>query len=488
MKDIFFKYFKYIVLICLLLVPVFGYLDTLPIRIWDEARQAINAYEMLNNHDYIVTHFNGSPDMWNTKPPLLIWLQVGAMKLFGVNELAVRLPSAISAFLTCMILLVLSKYYLKSFWFGFIVILVLITSNGYINFHATRTGDYDALLTLFTTLSGLFFFAYCETQRQKQLYGFFIFTALAVLTKSVTGLLFLPAILIYSFIEKQFIPLLKNKHFYFGLFSFLTLVVGYYLLREVHNPGYLNAVQENELGGRYLKVVEKHQHGFWFYYNNIANYRLSAWYFLVPFGLVTGLFSKNKKIKKITLFSFLMVLTFFLIISTAQTKLEWYDTPLYPFLSIIIGVFIYYIFQLLKNNNWLKKKLAFNVVPFVFLVLVFISPYQKIFEKTYKPQEYPWHKEFYEIGYYLKDAIKGEYNLDGKYLLFDGYKAHNRFYLNILNDKGVKISFKNWKELDKGNVVITSQNNVKEYVEQHYKHEVLSEKGIVKTYKIHGRK
>ena len=102
-------FFKYMALAVLLAIPIFWHLDTLPIRVWDEARLAINAYEMLNNGDLIVTHFNGKPDMWNTKPPLLIWIQALFMKILGVNELSVRMPSTIAAFLTCIVLFIFSK-------------------------------------------------------------------------------------------------------------------------------------------------------------------------------------------------------------------------------------------------------------------------------------------------------------------------------------------------------------------------------------------
>ena len=43
-------------------MPIFGHLDTLPIPISDESRLAINAYEMLKNKNYLVTHFEGKPD------------------------------------------------------------------------------------------------------------------------------------------------------------------------------------------------------------------------------------------------------------------------------------------------------------------------------------------------------------------------------------------------------------------------------------------
>ncbi|MFN4234420.1 MAG: ArnT family glycosyltransferase [Bacteroidia bacterium] len=481
-------YIKYIVLATLIYMPIFGHLDTLPIRIWDESRLAINAYEMLNNGDFIVTHFDGNPDMWNTKPPLLIWIQVLFMKIMGVNELAVRLPSAIAAFFTCIILLIFSHRYLKNSWFGFIAVLILITSHGYINLHATRTGDYDALLTLFTTLSGLLFFSYCEKQNYRHLYLFFLFTALAVLTKGVAGLLFLPAMLIYSIVRKQLIPLLKNKHFYIGLLSFLGIVVSYYLIREAYNPGYIAAVQENELGGRFLNVIENHQHGFWYYFNNFIDFRISNWYLLIPCGLVIGFVNKNIKINRITLFSFLMAITFFLVISIAQTKLEWYDVPLYPFLAILIAIFIFFVFDLLQNLKWMNQKLTINVTPFLFLFIIGTTPYQKILDKTYKPKEYSWDKDFYEISYFLKDAVKGKYELNNHYLLYDGYNAHILFYLNVLNDKGTQISFKDWRHLNPMDITIAYQNHVKKYVEEHYKHDVIHTVGNVVTYKIYGRK
>lgn len=481
-------YVKYLVLASLMYMPIFGHLDTIPIRIWDEARLAINAYEMYNNGDFIVTHFDGKPDMWNTKPPLLIWGQVFFMNILGVNELAVRLPSAIAAFFTCIVLLIFSRQYLTNFWFAFIAILVLITSNGYINIHATRTGDYDALLALFTTLSGLLFFSYCEKQNCKHLYLFFLFTALAVLTKSITGLFFLPAILIYSIVQKQLIPLLRSKHFYIGLFSFLGLVLGYYLLREVNNTGYIAAVQENELGGRYLEVVENHQGGFWFYYDNFIDFQISVWHLFIPCGLITGFVIKNKKINRITMFSFLMIITFFLVISIAQTKIVWYDVPLYPFIAILIAIFIFYVFDFLKNFKWINETLSINVTPFIFLFLIAITPYQKIIEKTYKPKEYSWDKDFYEIGYFLKDAVKGKHNLNNQYLLYDGYNSQNLFYLNVLNDKGTRISFKDWRNLSPMNIVIAHQNNVKQYLEENYNNEIIHNEGNVITYKILGRK
>ena len=90
-------------------IPLFMHLDALPFRLWDESRLASNAYEMNKNGNLIVTYYDGQPEMWSTKPPLVIWMQVLFIKILGFNELAVRLPSAIAGLLTCMVLLYFSK-------------------------------------------------------------------------------------------------------------------------------------------------------------------------------------------------------------------------------------------------------------------------------------------------------------------------------------------------------------------------------------------
>jgi len=108
------KHVGYVVLMGLIYFPIFAHLETLPVRIYDEARLAINAYEMFNNGNWIVTYFDGQPDMWNTKPPLFIWFQVIGMQIFGVGELALRLPSGIATLIICFLILYLSEKYTKS--------------------------------------------------------------------------------------------------------------------------------------------------------------------------------------------------------------------------------------------------------------------------------------------------------------------------------------------------------------------------------------
>jgi 4-amino-4-deoxy-L-arabinose transferase-like glycosyltransferase len=481
---------KYILLSVLVCFIVFGNLTSYPIQIWDEARLAINAYEMFENGNYLITHFNGVPDMWNTKPPLMIWLQVLFMKIFGINEFAVRLPSALAAVLTCGFLVYFSVKYLKNFWIGFFSVLVLITAQGYIRMHVTRTGDYDSLLVLFTTVSSLCFLLFIQYKEKKQLYLFFITLAFAVLTKSAAGLLFTPALLLYALWQKQVYYLLKNKHFYIGILLFLTMTLGYYLLRENYNPGYISAVLENEWGGRYLKVVEAHNQGVLFYFGDLVVLHFSEWIYFVPCGLLLGFFSTDLKFKKLAVFISIMILTHLFVISISKTKLEWYSAPQYPLLAIAVAVCIHFIYRLLKQVSWKSLGLRYNIIPTIIIFLVFIFPLKKIIGVIYL-QEIP-NNEDYEMGYFLKDAVEGKYNVNNTYVLSyalddhldEYYIAHNLFYVKKLQDQGYNVSFKDWEKLQQGDTVIATQEDIKQFIEDNYSFTIISETGNLIMYKI----
>lgn len=468
----------------LLYMPLFGFLNVQPLRVWDEARIAVNAQEMWQRGDYIVSYYEGHSDMWNTKPPLLVWSQVILTKLIGPGELAIRLPSAIAALLTCLVLLLVSIRYLGNFWFGFMAVMGLITSQGYVTLHGTRTGDYDALLTFFTTAGCFFFFAFTETHKTKYLYWFFITLTLGVMTKGIAGLLFTPALALYVLVQKQLLPLLKNRHFYFGTLIFIMTVLSFYLIREARDPDYLHAMAENELGGRFLNAQGENQTTPWFYFNNFIEMRYSDRYLLVPCGLLLGLLSTDLRTRKLAVFTSLMSLVFFVLISAAKTRMMWYDTPLYPFLAIILAFFVHHCFSLVKSISASHKLTTHHVLPFIFLFLIFIQPYKRIFMDSYRPTEAYSDHGFYDIGYYLKDAVAGRYNLNGKYLVYDGYGAQNIFYLGILKEQGIRTGRIGMHEIRPGQEIIACQDTVKNFIRKKFIYSEKQEKNQVYTYKV----
>jgi hypothetical protein len=176
--------------------------------------------------------------------------------------------------------------------------------------------------------------------------------------------------------------------------------------------------------------------------------------------------------------------SFLLIISSAKTKIEWYDVPLYPFYAIIVAFIIHFVFEALKKNPWIIQQIKFNAIPLVFLFLIGVYPYQEIFKKTYKPTESGEELEFYEMGNYLQKASRGKYNLDDQHALYEGYQAHLDFYLKVLIDQGHDVKHTQHQNLTEGDIAFTQDYQIQEYIAQHYDFEIIRQQGRVITYKI----
>lgn len=471
-------------MLVVLVVPLcFWNLDVLPLRIWDESRLAMNSLEMLNNGNWVTTFFDGKPDMWNTKPPLLIWAQVATMKLIGPSDFAVRLPSVVAALLTFLSLFILARNYLRSTAIAVMAILVLATSPGFMNWHGVGAADYDAAVTLWTTLACLGFYLYTETTRARYLYLFFLSLAMGVLTKSVGALLFLPGLFLFALWKKKIPAFLSNKHFYISLGTMLLLVGGYYALREHHNPGYLSTVCKNELGGRYLQAIEGHGESPFFFLTNLWQTRMPFWVLFVPLGMATGFFRRQKPLARFTHFLTLLVLGFFLVITIGQTKCRWYDMPMYPFMALLVAIFFFVVITHILNFRFLINRTKFQILPILLLVFLFAGPYRDAIQHVRHPEN---QTGYYYMGYVLKESLAGQRELDGMRILINGYSPQNDFYIRLLQMRGKDVKRADWKTLVAGDLVITTDGKIAEGLVTAFDCKLVDETRWLKTYEILG--
>lgn len=465
-------------LLLIVSVPLFLHLDSLPFRLWDESRLASNAYEMHKNGNLIVTYYEGEPEMWSTKPPLMIWLQVFFIRIIGFNEMAVRLPAAIAGLLTCVVLLIFSRQYFKNLLIGAFACVVLVTTNGYVDTHAIRTGDYDGLLALFTTAFTLAAFMYAENTDKKWVIVFFAGITMAVLTKSIQPLLFLPGVLIYLLLRKKW-NLLLSRSFLIGGCTALLIITAYYVAREQMNPGYLLAVWNNELGGRYFNALEENDEGP-LYYISRTGYLYPYWIWFLPIGIISGFLSRDEKIRKITMFTFILTLTYFIFITISKTKLYWYSVPLFPLMSLHVSILLYQVYNYLKK---IKPLSSYSIVPLLIVCLVFIYPYQEIVRKVYNPQEYNWDK-MYPVSELLQESFHGRASLNNNVIAYTDYDQHLKVYTHALKDMGQQINFKHPDSLLKGDTVIASETAVYNTIESNYRYNLLKDEEGVRIYLI----
>jgi 4-amino-4-deoxy-L-arabinose transferase-like glycosyltransferase len=387
--------------------PLFLNLETIPMMIWDEVRLAVSASEMNRSGNiWVVTYWN-MPDLWSVKPPLSIWAIALSFKALGYNELALRLPSALFGLFTVWLIFFFCLRQFKNEFIAVFSVLVLITSNGYIDFHVTRTGDYDAMLIFFETAYLLFFIQYILEDNLKTKKRFLYLSAaafsLAIFTKGIAGLFFMPAIFIFLWVQKELINVLKDKHFYYALLLCLTPVLLYFPYREHLAKGYLEAVWKMELFGRYtegdgdnsrltMTFLEK----FNYYVGRMYESEYFPWFYLVPFGVVAANLL-NKNAKRIALLLFINALIFLTILTFSNSKKEWYESPVYPTLAVLVGIALSGLFDNFKTINLSIIKRFPVVSNSIFIVLLLTIPYFKIIEKIYLFEDnlFDWQKRQY---------------------------------------------------------------------------------------------
>jgi len=94
--------YPYLTILCVAALAFVPFLGSAPLFDWDEINFAESAREMIVSGNYFQVQINYQP-FWE-KPPLFIWLQVGSMKLFGINEFAARFPNALVGIVTLLVL------------------------------------------------------------------------------------------------------------------------------------------------------------------------------------------------------------------------------------------------------------------------------------------------------------------------------------------------------------------------------------------------
>lgn len=319
---------------------IFYKLGTAPIYLWDESRLAVNALEMSRHAWSLVTTFDGAPDHWNTKPPLLIWVMAASIKLLGPNEIAVRLPSALAGLATVICVYAFTLRRLGSPLIALLAAAVLLATSGYLHDHAVRAGDYDALLTLWTT--GFLFAGYAylhpETRtRRAYLSICAVLVALAFLTKAIQGLILLFGLLIYAAISSRRRALLGGWWFWLHALALVIFMVAWYALREAVDPGYFSAANANDLFGRFGSVLEAHEAGPLFYV--LLGYEFP---FLIPGVLASAWLAWSAKGELRALGKFLLVTiaAYLIVISASRTKLVWYAIPLAPLCAIALAALV----------------------------------------------------------------------------------------------------------------------------------------------------
>lgn len=450
------------VVLLVLTVPLWLKIDLLPMRMWDESRNAVNAIEMYQTHNWLVRTFNFYPETYELKPPLLTWFQVGSLHLFGLNELGVRMPSVVFSVGTLLLLFLLIYKMSGNLLVSLLAATITATSAGFYAEHTGRFGDHEALLLFICMWLFYNVYKYSTTSKAKYIYLAGISVSLGILCKSIAIGMVLPGLALFLVYDKKLLPLLKNKHTYFAAIAALLPIVTYYYLREQAQPGYLALVWNWELFPRFLNTsqgVTFKNEGFGYYFRLLKDAKMEFWVWSFPLIILTPFVTK--KLDRKWAFWVITSLVFLLVVSSG-TKKFWYMAPAIPMLAGAVAMSVH----LLTRGH--KKRTVLVVVPI--LVLAVFS-YQKAYNYAFQPTEKHFEWETNGISHFLKNEEHlANVSSNTKILLDDvyGYEPH-KFYLHKLKiENGLDIQRTELYHLEPFDTLLISHKSVLDTLQKVY--------------------
>jgi 4-amino-4-deoxy-L-arabinose transferase-like glycosyltransferase len=325
----------------------------------DEPRYAQVAREMLESRDWITPVLGGEP--WLEKPPLYYWQATLAYKLFGVNDWAARLPSAIDA--TFLVLAV--YFFLRRFRRGMELDGALISAScaGMIGY--ARAASMDMSLAAAFTIAMLGWWAWQESGKRLYLAVFYGFLGFGMLAKGpVAPFLAIAVVVAHAFAIRDLRQTLRTLWLP-GIFLFCVIALPWYFAVQIRNPDFFRVfILEHNLA-RFSKNVYHHTEPFW-YYLPVTALALVPWtvFEVVALCQSIGDWWNKRKFSAVEendfeyqfrIFASCWLLIPLLFFSTSQSKLPGYILPALPAGALLLTD---YLRQRLNRNEPVAKWLA----------------------------------------------------------------------------------------------------------------------------------
>lgn len=311
-----------------------------PLWVPDDARYAEIAREMVVSHDYITPHLNSLE--YFEKPALFYWLLSLAIHWGGLHLTTLRAVNGIVGLVGCLATYAIGRgLYSRSV--GLLSAFMLGTSLLY--FLMVHVINLDLSLSVFLSLS-LYAFLWGLQKplgftRRFYIGAAFIFSALAVMTKGLIGIVF-PCLIVFLWIViLRNVRLLKSCYFVSSFFLFLLVALPWHLLLQHRHPEFFNFYFINQQFLRYATLEANRYQPIWFFIP-ILLLGFFPWVVFLP----QTLYSLWKRIKKSRthaaneLFLIIWAGSIFIFYSFSKSKLIPYILPVMPPLALLTAQYL----------------------------------------------------------------------------------------------------------------------------------------------------
>jgi len=307
---------------------------------------AEGAREMMELKNYITPHFNYLP--FYEKPILLYWMMIASYSIFGVQEWAARLPSALCAISTCGVVFALSRFFIAR---NAAVYSALILISCPLFAAVGMLALTDMPLCFFLTTTMLIFLRRLSGDNSKLIWAGYVSLGCAVLTKgplpiALTVMVFAAYLLLISGDN------LKKPAWYWQKFQQLEPAIGIPIVLIIALPWFVveSVVTNGEFFQEFfirqnlgrLGGMVNHVMPFWFYFPVllVGTIPWVAFQFLVP-EMLRKLLERRSiafPANALALFCLCWSVVVFVFLTIVKTKLATYILPVVPPIALTVGI------------------------------------------------------------------------------------------------------------------------------------------------------
>lgn len=393
---------------------------------WDERFHALVSKNLIEHpfkptlyedpvlsYDYRIWYSN---HVWLHKQPLPLWTMAISMYLFGVNEIALRLPSVILSTIGIWVVFSIGRElfnqkigFLAAFLYSIHGLIIEITSG------RVATDHIDVFFLFFIQFAVLMAIKFGSTKRTiyNLLCGLSI--GAAILSKWLPALIVLPIWLLIISASKKF----TKSEIVINLVLLLSITIAVFLPWQIyiHKVFPLEARWENSYNIRHItEVVEGHGGPLYYHFNNMRIQFGELIYLPLLWFLWKSVKKRNNFIR---LSLTIWILIPYLFFSFVKTKMQGYTIFAAPAIFIITSYFWYFIFRF-------RHRFRYKWVTFIVLFFLVALPIRYSIERI-KPFE------FRERNPQWVQQIKNLKSFNGNVVIFNiEHPIEVMFYTNTI--------------------------------------------------------
>jgi 4-amino-4-deoxy-L-arabinose transferase-like glycosyltransferase len=281
---------------------------------------------MVRTSDYVTPRFLGEPFL--DKPILFFWAEALSLRLFGMNEAAVRIPPLLFGVLG---MIAVAQLGLALFDANTGLIAGIVYGTMMLPLGVSEVAVHDVAIVPFMCAAIVLLMRAGETGALGSAIGAGVCLGLSILTKGLVGIAFAGLFAIGFAAARPAVTMRLAIALTIAIVAAIVVAAPWYLAMERAHPGYLHYYfVERHLQG-YLTATQQHAGRHWWYYAPIVAGGSLPW----TGYLVAAARTAHADRRRLIVWGWFAA--GFVFLSAGESKLATYALPLFPALAILAG-------------------------------------------------------------------------------------------------------------------------------------------------------